>query len=126
MATITPKLTVTGTAADWGASINLSVSGSLTTGSPSKGISKADVASGDTFIVMEDAAADGTTFVYIKNNNTSGSGYVELQSDDGNETFGTLNNGEFAWIPIDSNQGMQVLGAVSSVEIEYGYWTRTT
>ncbi len=125
MATITPKLTITGTAADWGAALNVSVSKTTTCESPSKGVSRVDVAAAGTEVLFADSGADGTTFCYIKNNNTTGTGSIDLQTDNGNNTFGTLNNGEFAWIPIDSNEGIQVLGVGATVEVEYAYWTRT-
>ena len=41
-------------------------------------------------------------------------------------TYGTLENGDFVFIPIDSNVGIEVVGATATVEVEYGYWTKTT
>ena len=124
MGTLTTKLTVSGSAADYGSALNLSVSDSLSVDSPSRGLSRIDVAAAGTEVLFADSGANGTTFLYVKNNNTSGSGYVELQIDNGNATFGTLENGEWAWIPVDSNEGVQVLGAGATVEVEYAYWTR--
>jgi hypothetical protein len=124
MGTLTTKLTVSGSAADYGSALNLSVSDSLSVDSPSRGLSRIDVAAAATEVLFADSGANGTTFLYVKNNNTSGSGYVELQIDNGNATFGTLENGEWAWIPVDSNEGVQVLGAGATVEVEFAYWTR--
>ena len=123
--TLTPKFTLTGSAADWGAARALSVTDTLTCEAPSKGIGRVDVGAGVTTVLYADSGGDGTTFVYVKNNNTSGSGSIDLQIDNGNYTFATLENGEFAWIPIDSNEGLQVLGVTATVEVEYGYWHRT-
>ena len=124
MGTLTTKLTVSGSAADYGSALNLSVSDSLSVDSPSRGLSRIDVEAAAVEPLFADSGANGTTFLYVKNNNTSGSGYVELQIDNGNATFGTLENGEWAWIPVDSNEGVQVLGAGATVEVEYAYWTR--
>ena len=101
MGILTTKLTVSGTAADYGAAINLSVSDSLSVEAPSKGVSRVDVAAAATEVLKADAGADGTVFCYVKNNNSTGTASIDLQTDNGNNTFGTLQNGEFAWIPID-------------------------
>jgi len=124
MGTLTTKLTVTGSSADYGSALTLSVSDTLTVEAPTQGISRVDVAAAGTEVLFADSGANGTTFCYIKNNNTTGSGYIDLQIDNGNATLGTLENGEWAWIPVDSNEGIQVLGAVATVEVEYAYWTR--
>jgi len=123
MATITPKLTVTGTAADWGAAVAISVSDSLTCEAPAKGLSKVDVTT-VTPIQLVAAGSAGTTFVYIKNNNTTGTGYVDIETD-GSAVYGTLMNGEFAWIPIDTAVGVEVTAVNATVEVEYAYWSRT-
>ena len=125
MGTLTTKLTVSGTAADYGAAINLSVTDSLTVEAPSKGISRLDLESGSTEVLFADAGSNGTVFCYVKNNNTSGSGYLDLQTDNGNNTFGTLELGEWAWIPVDKNEGLQVIAGGATVEVEYAYWART-
>ncbi len=125
MATLTTKLTVTGSSADYGAAVALSQTNTLDVSSPFKGISRLDLASGSTEVVYADAGSNGTVFCYIRNNNTTGSGYLDLQIDNGNNTFGTLENGEFAWIPVDKNEGVQVIAGGATVEVEYAYWSRT-
>ena len=125
MATLTPKLTLTGTAADFGAALALSVTGTLTVGAPSKGITREDVAAGATLDIYVDSGSAGTVYVYAKNNNTTGSGYVDIKTTAG-VSYGTLENGDFAFIPVDANEGIEVLGVTSAVELEYGYWTKTT
>ena len=101
MGTLTTKLTVTGSAADYGSTLSLSASNTLAVSSPSKGVSRVDVAAAATEVLLSDSGADGTVFFYVKNNNTTGTGSIDIQTDNGNNTYGTLNNGEFAWIPID-------------------------
>ena len=103
MGTLTTKLTVTGSAADYGSALSLAASDSLSVSAPSKGISRVDVAAGGTETLIASGTA-GTTFLYVKNNNTTGSGSVQLRNDAGND-FGTLENGEWGWIPLDRNSG---------------------
>ena len=121
--TITPKFTLTGSAADWGAAIALSVTDTLTCEAPSKGLSRIDVAAAATPTLLA-AGSAGTTFFYIKNNNTSGTASVQIETAGGTD-FGTLENGEFAWIPVDDEAGLRLTGVTASVEVEYGYWHRT-
>ena len=104
--------------------INFSVTDELTTASPSQSLTKVDVASGAVQVIFADSGSAGTVFVYIKNTNTSNSYSIDIQSDDANAAYATLNNGEFAWIPVDTNVGMQVYGIGGTVTVEYAYWTR--
>jgi len=122
MGKITPKLTVTGTAADWGASVAISVSDELTCEAPAKGLSKIDATVGAHQILASGSA--GSAFLYIRNNNTSGTGYIDIETD-ASAVYGTLMNGEFAWIPIDTAVGIEVTAVNSTVEVEYAYWSRT-
>ena len=122
--TITPKLTVTGSSADWGNAISLSVTDTLTCEAPSKGIGRVDVTTSGSPVVLLAAGSAGTTFLYVKNNNTTGTGYIDIETD-GSAVFGTLHNGEFAWIPLDTAVGVEVNAVNATVEVEYAYWTRT-
>ena len=104
--------------------INFSVTDELTTASPSQSLTKVDVASGAVQVIFADSGSAGTVFVYIKYTNTSNSYSIDIQSDDANAAYATLNNGEFAWIPVDTNVGVQVYGIGGTVTVEYAYWTR--
>lgn len=123
MATITTKLTVTGSAADYGAALALSVSDNLQVTAPSKGISRFDLAVGVNSVIL-DAGDAGTTFLYVKNNNTTGSGSIQIETAGGTD-YGTIENGEWAWIPIDTAVGCRLTGAGATVEVEYAFWSRT-
>ena len=123
MGKITPKLSVSGTASDWGAAVAISVSDELTCEAPASGVSKIDLTAAGTFTPIA-AGSAGTTFLYVKNNNTSGSGSVQLEIAGGTD-FGTLENGEFAWIPIDTAAGCRFTGVTSTVEVEYAFFSRT-
>jgi hypothetical protein len=104
--------------------INFSVTDSLSVTTPSSSLTTVSVASTSTAAIYADAGANGTAFVYIKNTNTSNSYSVDLRTINGTNVFGTLDNGEFAFIPIDTNEGLQVLGVGGTVVIEYAYWTK--
>ena len=104
--------------------INFSVTDSLTVAAPAQSLTKINVSASAVQVLYADSGSAGTVFVYIKNTNTSNSYSVDIQSDDANAAYGTLNNGEFAWIPVDANVGVQVYGIGGTVAIEYAYWTR--
>ena len=123
MGTRTTKLTVSGTAADYGAAINLSVSDSLSVEAPSKGVSRIDASAGVAVPLLA-AGSAGTTFFYIKNNNTTGTASLQIEVAGGTD-YGTLENGEWAWIPVDTQAGVSVVAAGATVEVEYAFWSRT-
>ena len=122
MATLTPTLALTSTDATSDA-LSLSVTDTLTIGAPSIGLSKKLIGGGTSFNVYSDSGSDGSAYVYIKNTNTSGAYTAELKND-GDAAFGTLHNEEFAFYPIDINEGLTVTAGGGDVTIEYAYWTK--
>jgi hypothetical protein len=104
--------------------INFSITDSLNVTAPSSGLTTVSVANAGTAVIYADTATDGTAFVYIKNTNTANTYSVDIQTDTENVTYATLHNGEFAFIPIDTNVGIQVLGVGGTVVVEYAYWTK--
>ena len=104
--------------------LNFSVSDSLSVTAPAQGLSLVSVADAGTQTIYADAGANGTAFIYIRNTNTSNSYSVDLRTVNGTNVFGTLDNGEFAFIPIDTNEGVQVTASGGTVAIEYAYWTK--
>ena len=105
--------------------LNFSVTDNLTVTTPAAGLSLVSVAGAGTAVLYADSGSAGTAFVYIRNTNTSNSYSIDIQTDNGNNTYGTLDNGEFAFIPIDTNEGVQVLGVGGTVVVEYAYWTKS-
>ena len=103
--------------------INFSITDSLSVTAPSSSLTTVSVASGATAVIYADSGAAGTAFVYIKNTNTSGTSSIDILTDAA-DTYATLDNGEFAFIPIDTNVGMEVLGVDGTVVVEYAYWTK--
>jgi hypothetical protein len=122
MATLTPTLTLTSTDAT-SASLSLSVTDSLTVGAPSIGVSTKVIGGSTSFNVYSDSSADGSAYVYVKNANTSSAFTLELKND-ADAAFGTLHNEEFAFYPIDTNEGLTVTASGGDVTIEYAYWTK--
>jgi hypothetical protein len=104
--------------------INFSVTDSLTTTTPSQSLTTVSVADTATASIYADSGSNGTAFVFIKNTNTANAYSVDLRTINGTNVYGTLHNGEFAFIPIDTNEGLQVLGVDGTVIVEYAYWTK--
>ena len=123
MGTLTATLTLndTDTFSDV---LNFSISKEITTAAPAQMLKLVSVADSATEVLYADSGSDGTAFVYIKNANTSNSYSVDIQTDNGNTTYGTLDNGEFAFIPIDTNEGVQVLGVGGTVSVEFAFFTK--
>tara|TARA_R100000808_G_C2138743_1_gene146730 strand:+ start:347 stop:718 length:372 start_codon:yes stop_codon:yes gene_type:complete len=120
---LVPTLTINDTTT-FSDTINFTVTDSLSVTTPSSSLTTVSVADTATAVLYADSGSNGTAFVYIKNTNTSNSYSVDIQTDNGNTTYGTLDNGEFAFIPIDTNEGVQVLGVGGTVVVEYAYWTK--
>ena len=122
MATLTPTLALTSTDATSDA-LSFSVTDELTIGAPSVGLSKKVIGGGTSFNVYSDSGSDGSAYVYIRNANTSDAFTAELKND-ADHAFGTLHNGEFAFYPLDTNEGLTVTASGGDVTIEYAYWTK--
>ena len=129
MATLTPKLTLTGTAADFGSALALSVSKALTVEKPYVGISRETVTTtGGNHIIVP--SIDARRFVYIKHTGVDSAGAATtqdlfLESSD-SVKVGVLKTGEFCFMPIDDNDGVTLLqleAASGTIIAEYAYFT---
>ena len=100
-----PTLTIKDTTS-FSDEIHFSVSDSIATTAPASGLTLVNVANAATATIYADAGSNGTAFVYIKNTNAANSYSVDLRTVNGTNVFGTLDNGEFAFIPIDTNEGL--------------------
>ena len=120
MATLKPSLTLTGTAADFGAALSLSVTDSLTVGPPSVGISKKKLVGDAAAVVIFENNAT-TTYVYLKNTDTTN--HIKWFNDSGEE-MGILWPEEFAFFAIIDGEGLKVSANNANCVLEYGYWTK--
>ena len=129
MATLTPTLTLASTDASSDA-ISFSVTDSLTTGNPSKGISRinAGTAGGDTIIKP---AGTSTAYIYIKHTgttdgSTSTTNAVDVEDTD-NVAFARLSAGEFMFLPYSKaggSKGVQLQTVSGTVQMEYAFFTK--
>ena len=122
MATLNATLTLASTDAT-SDTLSMTVTDVLTVGVPSVGLSTKTLGGATSFNVYSDSGTDGSAYVYVKNTNTSDAFTAELKND-GDAAFGTLHNGEFAFYPIDINEGLTVTATGGDVTIEYAYWTK--
>ena len=122
MGTLKPTLTINDTTT-FSDPVNFSVTDELTTTAPAQSLSLVSVANAATEVLYADSGSAGTCFVFVKNTNTSNAYSIDLKTD-GGTTFGTLDNGEFAFIPIDTNEGLEVTASGGTVIVEYAYWTK--
>tara|TARA_R110002012_G_scaffold216459_2_gene387577 strand:- start:683 stop:1048 length:366 start_codon:yes stop_codon:yes gene_type:complete len=120
MATLKPALTITGTAADFGAALALSASASITVGAPIKGISKESVAH-DAFETILDATNTVTTYVYVKN--TDNTNHIKMHTG-ADELFGILWPGQFSFFSVIDGEGLKLKANNAACILEYGYWTK--
>lgn len=130
MATLTPKLTLTGTATDFGAALSLSASTGLTVDEPFVGISRitATTTGGDSIIVP---SVNSPKYVYIKHTGFAADGSanntdkVKVETADGTAIL-ELKKDEFAFFPYYSQGAclLQLETSANTVQVEYAYFTR--
>tara|TARA_X000001388_G_scaffold76785_2_gene75133 strand:- start:171 stop:608 length:438 start_codon:yes stop_codon:yes gene_type:complete len=141
MGALTAKLTLTGTAADYGSALNLSNSKSLTVEKPWIGISKETVTTtGESHIIIPNI--DARRFVYIKHTGVDSTGSAvtsDLQVENyTNNTSGVqqvmvLKAGEFAFFPFDNgvadptgsdhDNKLQLQASAGDIIADYSYYT---
>ena len=129
MATLTPTLTLTGTAADFGADLSVSETDAISVGAPIIGVSTHAVTTvgADNIIA---ASADSTKLVYVKHTGKDAGG-SDVTTDltietTGDVPFGKLNAGEFAWIPhYNGTSGVQLQASSGTIVAEYAVFSHT-
>jgi len=118
--TLTPKLTLTGTAADFGAALSLSVTDSLTVGVPIEGISQITITTADNQELVDEAVS-GVKYFYARNTDTTN--FVILQTT-ASVQYARLSPGEFCFFPINDGAGLEARADTASCILEYAYWTK--
>jgi hypothetical protein len=130
MAILTPRLTLSGSAADLGAALSLSVDDSLTIDEPFVGVSRitATTTGGNSIILPN---VDAPRYVYIKHTglnqagSSSGADKVKVETADGTSIM-ELKLGEFAFFPHYAGGAglIQLETSANTVQVEYAYFTR--
>jgi len=83
--------------------INFSVTDSLTTGTPSQGLTKVTITTSDNQELVDEAVS-GVRYFYAKN--TDASNFVILQTT-GSVQYARLSPGEFCFFPINDGAGLE-------------------
>tara|TARA_R100001129_G_scaffold97908_1_gene66711 strand:- start:310 stop:762 length:453 start_codon:yes stop_codon:yes gene_type:complete len=147
MGTLTSKLTLTGSSADYGAAVALSVTKALTVQKPFVGLSKVvvdtttdhDSAQGVLNTVLP--STDSRRYLYIKHNGIDSTGAATTAdllvknfegelSADGTQIM-SLKTGEWAFFPYDNGQdpasgdenALVLQASTGTIEVEYSYYT---
>tara|TARA_R100001594_G_scaffold100361_1_gene135018 strand:+ start:1042 stop:1437 length:396 start_codon:yes stop_codon:yes gene_type:complete len=130
MATLTPRLTLSGSAADLGAALSLSVDDSLTIDEPFVGMSRiTTTTTGADSIILPNVNIP--RYVYIKHTglnsagSSSGADKVKVETADGTAIM-ELKSGEFAFFPYYAQGSclLQLEASANTCQVEYAYFTR--
>ena len=100
--------------------INFSVTDSLTTGTPSQGLTKATITTADNQELVDEATS-GVFYFYAKN--TDSTNFVILQTT-GSVQYARLSPGEFCFFPINDGAGLEARADTASCILEYAYWAK--
>ena len=123
MATITPKLTVTGSAEHCGAALSLSVDDELEVVTPMVGVSKVSVLhTGSGTEIITAAASNPHTYFYAKN--TDEVNYIVCRTAAGVE-WGRLAPKEVMFMAVAATVGIEFLAVSATCILEYAYWTKS-
>jgi hypothetical protein len=135
MATLTPTLTITGTAADFGNALTVSETVNLTVQAPMTGPSTvvATATPGDTTIK---AASTGVAYLYVKHSGTTDGSTSTVRQVDVEFTTGEaiarLSANEFLFMPVhhaEENVGVNLHVQHASpsdvVQMEYAFYTKS-
>ena len=100
--------------------INFSVTDSLTTGTPSQGLTKATITTADNQELVDEATS-GVFYFYAKN--TDSTNFVILQTT-ASVQYARLSPGEFCFFPINDGAGLEARADTASCILEYAYWKK--
>tara|TARA_Y100001973_G_C5196770_1_gene334808 strand:- start:2213 stop:2572 length:360 start_codon:yes stop_codon:yes gene_type:complete len=100
--------------------INFSVTDSLTTGTPSQGLTKATITTADDQELVDNAES-GVFYFYAKN--TDSTNFVVLQTT-ASVQYARLGPEEFCFFPINDGAGLEARADTASCILEYAYWKK--
>jgi hypothetical protein len=116
---LVPTLTIKDTTT-FSDEINFSVTDSLTTGTPSQGLTKVTITTSDNQELVDEAVS-GVRYFYAKN--TDASNFVILQTT-ASIQYARLSPGEFCFFPINDGAGLEARADTASIILEYAYWAK--
>ena len=116
---LVPTLTIKDTTT-FSDEINFSVTDSLTTGTPSQGLTKATITTADNQELVDEATS-GVFYFYAKN--TDSTNFVILQTT-ASVQYARLSPGEFCFFPINDGAGLEARADTASCILEYAYWKK--
>ena len=116
---LVPTLTLTDTTT-FSDEISFSVTDSLTTGTPSQGLTKVTITTSDNQELVDEAVS-GVRYFYAKN--TDASNFVILQTT-ASVQYARLSPGEFCFFPINDGAGLEARADTDSIILEYAYWAK--
>ena len=130
MATLKPTLSLSSTDASSDA-ISFSVTDSLTTGNPSKGISRINVDNTGANNIIIANNPGKIVYLYVKHTGTTDGStatttVVDVE-DTNNEAFARLNAGEFIFLPYRNptrDTGVQLQTGSGTVQMEYAFFSK--
>tara|TARA_R100001377_G_scaffold78995_3_gene56975 strand:- start:186 stop:557 length:372 start_codon:yes stop_codon:yes gene_type:complete len=118
-ATLIPTLTLSSITAT-SDTLNVSVTNTLQLSGLSSEFSRVNVL--HTAPTVLQPASTGTYYLYVKNVGTN-SRFVDIRIAD-DSVFASLAVGEFCFIPMKVDVGIELLALVGTEEVEYGYWDK--
>ena len=116
---LTAKLTLTGTAANFGDELALAVTSSLTVAAPIQGISQQTITTADDQQLI--ATTGGVKYFYAKNLDTTN--FVILQTV-ASQQYARLSPGEFAFFPVNDGNGLEARADTASCILEFAFFTK--
>ena len=116
---LVPTLTIKDTTT-FSDEINFSVTDSLTTGTPSQGLTKATITTADNQELVDEAVS-GVRYFFARN--TDASNFVILQTT-ASVQYARLSPGEFCFFPINDGAGLEARADTASCVLEYAYWAK--
>jgi len=119
MATLTPTLTLTSTDASTD-ELNITVTDSLTTTTPSVGLSRTTITTADNQELVDDGVS-GVFYFYFKN--LDATNFVILQTT-ASVQYARVGPGEFAFFAVNDSVGLEARADTASCNVEYAYWKK--
>ena len=119
MATLNATLTLASTDAT-SDTLSMTVTDSLTTTTPSIGISRVTITTADDQELVDEGTS-GVFYFYAKN--LDDTNFVILQTT-ASVQYARLSPGEFAFFPVNDSNGLEARADTASCSLEYAYWKK--